>query len=108
MSAPKLPVALTAAARRDYRSILLSSLRQWGPEQRDAYDADLTRAIALLAHNPAAGRFRSDLPIECRSFPVRQHPIIYRFDARAVRCYESSRRATSPDCLGREPSRRRT
>jgi toxin ParE1/3/4 len=85
MSAPKLTLVLAPRAQRDFRSILLYTLQQWGSAQRDAYGAELGRAFESLTHSPQIGRARDEVSPGLRSFQVRQHVIYYRFTGGALK-----------------------
>jgi toxin ParE1/3/4 len=84
MSAPKLPIELTAPARRDLRAILLYTLRQWGAAQQQRYATALDQALAAIGDNPEIGRARDDLRPGYRACLVDQHLIIYRITHNAV------------------------
>jgi toxin ParE1/3/4 len=77
MSASRPDVRLTAAARRDYARIILSSQRTWGDEQSVAYRSAIAQAIDALRDHPQIGRQRFDLFVGCRSVRVQQHVIYY-------------------------------
>jgi plasmid stabilization system protein ParE len=77
MSARRYQFILTPTARRDYRSILLYSLQEWGERQQENYEAILNRAFASIEGNPSIGRAREDLPPGCRTYGVEQHGIVY-------------------------------
>lgn len=85
MSAPRREVALSPAARRDVRSILLASRRQWGAVQQDAYRRVLDRALDQLGSYPEIGRQSDNTPPGLRSFPVGQHVIYYRIEPNRIR-----------------------
>ena len=72
---------LSRQAERDLQGILAYTLRKWGPEQRDAYEARLNRAFDELIEFPELGRARDDLGRNARSLPVEQHVIVYRVKA---------------------------
>ena len=78
MSARKAAVVLNAAARRDVRSILLYTRKQWGQNARDAYEPALNQALTTLSGNPRIGRPEDVITVGLRSFRVRQHVIYYR------------------------------
>lgn len=66
MSSPERTVFLSPNARADFSDILLYTLQQWGEDQRDRYEALLTRAIAGLADFPDTGPRRPRLIAGCR------------------------------------------
>jgi toxin ParE1/3/4 len=81
MSARRATLVLNPAARRDVRSILLFTRKQWGQNARDAYEEALNQAMLTLSENPRIGRLRSTVPGDLRTFRVRQHVIYYRLSA---------------------------
>ena len=84
MSVRRLNVVLKPAARRDVRSILLYTGKQWGFEQRDVYREALDQALAALSVNPLIGRSRDEIAPDLRSYSIQQHIIYYRVAAETV------------------------
>ena len=79
MSARKLTLVLAPRAQRDFRSILLYTLQQWGAAQRDDYGEEFGRAFESLTNSPQIGGPRGEVSPGLRSYQVRQHVIYYRF-----------------------------
>ena len=67
MSSHDLRLVFTPEAREDYEDILLYTLQQWGPEQRDRYEAAFERGLTLLFSYPDLGRVRDGLHGEAAS-----------------------------------------
>jgi toxin ParE1/3/4 len=84
MSAPKLPLALTARARADLRDIEAYTLARWDERQWESYEAALAQALTAIADNPEIGRARDEIRPGYRSYVVGQHLIFYRLTPRAV------------------------
>jgi toxin ParE1/3/4 len=77
MSAHNRRLVISARARADLSDILLYTDRRWGSQQMRAYNRALTDAFAELQRFPHLGRPRPDYGQGYRSFPMRQHAIIY-------------------------------
>lgn len=67
------------------REILQYTAETWGDETSDAYAASLLEATQRLTEFPAVGRAREDIRPGLRTFPVRQHLILYRVHSDTVR-----------------------
>jgi len=84
MSSRRPEAILTRPAQRDYRTIQLYTLRQWGPEQATRYMDEIDATLDRLCDNPYIGKVRFELPGEPRSFPANHHLIIYRVRSNAI------------------------
>jgi toxin ParE1/3/4 len=84
MSAPKVRLIISPRARRDYESILLYTLREWGEDQEAIYAAALDRAFVALRDYPQLGRVRDDLRPGYRAYLVEQHVVYYRLTDSAI------------------------
>lgn len=84
MSSPKLPLALTARAKDHLRNIEAHTLARWDERQWETYEAAISRALTMIADNPAIGRARDEIRPGYRSYVVGQHLIFYRLTRRAV------------------------
>lgn len=75
----KASLALRAAAEHDLRQIADYSLVAHGKKAKDAYLADLSRALDRLRDFPELGLIRDDLDRAPRCFPCREHLIFYTY-----------------------------
>jgi toxin ParE1/3/4 len=80
-----MPVDLSPEARADLTSILSYTRRRWGDRQRDAYAANLERALQTLGDNPHIGRPRYDLRSGLRAYHVEHYLIFYRIEPSVIR-----------------------
>jgi toxin ParE1/3/4 len=84
MSVPKATIVLNPAARRDIRSILVYTRKQWGQDARAAYEEALDRALMTMSENPRIGRAHDEIIAGLRSLRVRQHVIYYQVVGESV------------------------
>src|SRR3954451_11278459 len=84
MSAPNLPLVFAPEARDDHEHIQSYTLREWGEQQWEDYEAALDQALTTIGDNPHIGRRRDDLRPGVRSYVVRQHVIYYRITESAI------------------------
>ena len=77
MSVRKLPLVLSARARRDVYDILLFTRKQWGSAQRSEYRRLLFQGFSELQTFPNMGLSREDLAPELRCFPLGRHMVYY-------------------------------
>ena len=75
MSSHSRRLRVTGEARKDIRSILSYTKRQWGVEQREAFSRQLEAAFMLIRENPLIGVDREDLGPSVRSRLVERHII---------------------------------
>ena len=78
MSARKLRLVISPAARSDLRDLLAYTERQWGKAQRRAYKQELYQAFDHLARFPALGQARPEYGAYTRTHRVQQHVVVYR------------------------------
>ena len=71
-------------AQRDFRSIRLYGLREWGRVRVDAYQAAITSGFERLRDHPAIGKARDDLETGLCAWPVEHHVIYYRVSPGAI------------------------
>jgi len=84
MSAPRLGLIIAPRAQRDFRSIRLYGLREWGKVRADAYQAALANGFERLRDHPQFGKARDDLETGLRAWPVEHHVLYYRVRAEAI------------------------
>jgi toxin ParE1/3/4 len=84
MSAPRLRLVISPRAQRDFRSIRLYGLREWGKERADAYQTALTHGFERLRDYPQIGKAREDLKTGLRVWPIEHHVLYYRIKADAI------------------------
>jgi toxin ParE1/3/4 len=77
-------VVISPEARRDIRSILRYTLRDWGIEKRDAYASRLKKSIDELSVFPMIGIARDDVAQGLRTLKSGHHLIYYRLDGESV------------------------
>ncbi|UBF28843.1 type II toxin-antitoxin system RelE/ParE family toxin [Kovacikia minuta CCNUW1] len=70
MSTPRLPLNLTAQARKDFKQILNFTRKTWGIDQRDRYKALLDAALQAIASNPEVGKRRDEVRFGYYSYHV--------------------------------------
>jgi toxin ParE1/3/4 len=72
---------LSPSADADLDDIWFYIAKESGSAERaDHFIASLTERFYLLSRNPFIGRSRDDLRPGLRTFPVRQHVIVYRVE----------------------------
>ncbi len=81
----------------DVREFLRYTARQWGPQQRARYSAQLQQAMHSLVDYPERGRSRDEYFPGCRGLPVEYHVVFYHLtdnEVVVVRVLHSSQDAT--------------
>ena len=69
---------LTQKAEEDLTEVLLNGIRDFGPDQAEAYLAELLETCDVLSDNPALARLREEFRPPVRIHPHGAHIIIYR------------------------------
>ncbi|MEO7560380.1 MAG: type II toxin-antitoxin system RelE/ParE family toxin [Nitrosospira sp.] len=78
MSSPKLCLALSPEAQKDFTCILRYTGERWGHEQLLTYRAKLNDALLLLSQSPQLGHQAAELPDTHRLYFFGSHVIVYR------------------------------
>ena len=75
-----LNIKLTDRAKKDLRSIVLYTRKNFGSGQATLYVKELQAKIQLLASSPKLGALRPELRPDVRSSPFKSHTIFYYSD----------------------------
>ena len=77
MSAPRLPLVLSARAQRDLDDLLLYTRKQWGAAKRSEYRRALHQGLSELQMFPEMGRPRDEIVKGMRSLSLERHIVYY-------------------------------
>jgi plasmid stabilization system protein ParE len=83
MSAPRPGLIIAPRAQRDFRSIRLYGLREWGTARADAYQAALVKGFERSRDYPPIGKARDDLEPGLRTWPAQHHVLFAPHRSRA-------------------------
>ncbi len=91
-----MTVRIRAKARRDLEDILEYSAALYGDEAAERYVRAIGEAMERLRQHPEIGVPRPELGAETRSYPAREHRLIYDLNGRRVSILRVLHKAMDP------------
>jgi toxin ParE1/3/4 len=80
----KYRIKVSARAKRDFGSIQVYTLENYGKNQTRKYASKIEAATQSLTENPRMGREHNDLPNGYRILSVEKHSVIYTIETDVI------------------------